>query len=67
MGRPIPANLPTFYAPFLSHHALPTYLPKVGKSLMDVLEPKNCISQIFCLKNCTYVVKFKSITFAIKF
>ena len=36
MGRPILANLPTYYVPFLSHNARPTYLPKIGTSLMDV-------------------------------
>ena len=36
MGRPIPANLPTYYVPFSSHNAQPTYLPKVGTSLMDI-------------------------------
>ena len=27
---------PTYYVPFSSHNARPTYLPKVGTSLMDV-------------------------------
>ena len=36
MGRPILANLPTYYVPFYSLNAQPTYLPKIGTSLMDV-------------------------------
>ena len=31
IGRPILAYLPTYYVRFLSYHARPTYLPKIGR------------------------------------
>ena len=51
IGRPILAYLPTYYVPFQSHNALPTYLPKVGTSLMDV--PQYLLLQLWCYKIAT--------------
>ena len=62
IGRPFLANLPTYYVPFQSLNALPTYLPKMGTSLMDVplLEVKNVTCFLQCASQTVQLVRWLS-------
>ena len=67
IGRPFLANLPTYHVPFQSLNALPTYLPKMGTSLMDVPLCKHQKLSSFCLKLRNVIVKFNTTVPSISF
>ena len=60
IGRPILANLPTYYVPFQSLNAQPTYLPKIGTSLLDVPQLADQKSLKTPVRNIKMVLKWGS-------